>query len=700
MAAYTSNTLSARNATLTWGETARQAIGLFSDETGGQATAIDIEQSKLDDAARRAAAAKSLLSAASDATPQNRAPDNTAIHASLEAMAEDTSKTHAQILSEQRDYIAKILANDKMEVDQRSALQGEFNRLTTEATIAAGDKLVEAARLSAEKAAAAAGPSRAAQVQAEISTYQALLASRKLTADQQMQVENEVAELQVQLVRRTASEGKKSAAEAWEAYKAGMDRQIEEARGNYSEQIRLLQQEVAEASKLYGQQSRQAQEALKAEAAVRLQAGTAAIKATEEQLSAQQDLARAQADFASIGAKPAAQVKPSIGLAFDHSGLDAQVAAEVAQMKSALDTNLNALQASITGKIDLAQTLTQGSDAYNELAKSAAADLAKMAADQKEFADKAVQIQQEAAQKVQDSWAKIGAPIEHAFSSIVGAAIGGGRNAGRAMEHAATGVVESWAKSGVDMLAHWAATQLGLTAATTAGSAARTAAQTPEEAQFISRLAAMLGVHLSTEASKTAATATGAAARTADEAASATAGRAVSAAINASTIQADAAVAAAGAYAATASIPIVGPALAPGAAAEAYGAVSSFQAAASAAGGWDRVPHDGYPTVLHQDEMVLPANVAGPVREMARAGLNAPTAASAAASMPGNSVTTNAGDVSHNASFSQTNHFHGASDQGAIQSALRSSNQDLNSRFSDWYGNTGTPTLPGRKVHK
>ena len=40
----------------------------------------------------------------------------------------------------------------------------------------------------------------------------------------------------------------------------------------------------------------------------------------------------------------------------------------------------------------------------------------------------------------------------------------------------------------------------------------------------------------------------------------------------------------------------------------------------SAAGGWERVPADGMLTQLHKDEMVLPAHIANPMRDMVRGG--------------------------------------------------------------------------------
>ena len=72
--------------------------------------------------------------------------------------------------------------------------------------------------------------------------------------------------------------------------------------------------------------------------------------------------------------------------------------------------------------------------------------------------------------------------------------------------------------------------------------------------------------------------------------------------------------AAANAYASAAEIPFVGWIIAPVAAAAAYSATIAF-----AEGGWDRVPADQV-AMVHKNEMVLPANIAEPVRQMAAAG--------------------------------------------------------------------------------
>ena len=79
-------------------------------------------------------------------------------------------------------------------------------------------------------------------------------------------------------------------------------------------------------------------------------------------------------------------------------------------------------------------------------------------------------------------------------------------------------------------------------------------------------------------------------------------------------------VAAGAAYASTAAIPMVGPALAPAAAAAALAATMAFVPGAHAMGGFD-IPQGLNPiTQLHQREMVLPAHLADPIREMAARG--------------------------------------------------------------------------------
>jgi hypothetical protein len=82
-----------------------------------------------------------------------------------------------------------------------------------------------------------------------------------------------------------------------------------------------------------------------------------------------------------------------------------------------------------------------------------------------------------------------------------------------------------------------------------------------------------------------------------------------------SEVAGNAGVAASAAFASTAAIPYVGPELAPAAAGAAYAAAMAWLPVASAAGGFD-IPAGLNPvTQLHQQEMVLPAHLANPLRE-------------------------------------------------------------------------------------
>ena len=88
-------------------------------------------------------------------------------------------------------------------------------------------------------------------------------------------------------------------------------------------------------------------------------------------------------------------------------------------------------------------------------------------------------------------------------------------------------------------------------------------------------------------------------------------------------ITTEAAKAAAAAFTAVAGIYIVGPVLAIAASVAAGAEVLSLVGnVASAAGGWERVPFDNAPALLHKDEMVLPADLAEGVRNMTGGGGN------------------------------------------------------------------------------
>lgn len=183
----------------------------------------------------------------------------------------------------------------------------------------------------------------------------------------------------------------------------------------------------------------------------------------------------------------------------------------------------------------------------------------------------------------------------------------------------ADSIVNHWIQKGVEWAANWAIMELAKTGATTAGVAARTAA----------------------------------------EATGATVSNAISAGTALKQIAHKAVVAAAGAYAAIASIPVVGPFLAPAAAAAAlYGVYKLASGVFSAKDGMGEVANDGDMYQLHKKEMVLPAKFANPLRDMLSggprtSGLGSVASAAGAAARANN--TTNAGDVNFHYQPKHTN---------------------------------------------
>jgi hypothetical protein len=136
--------------------------------------------------------------------------------------------------------------------------------------------------------------------------------------------------------------------------------------------------------------------------------------------------------------------------------------------------------------------------------------------------------------------------------------------------------------------------------------------------EFVSQVVnKMLEAWLWKELGQTAATQVGVAQRTAAGQLGAAQTLAISGIAAIKQVGNDAAKAFSGAYSALVGVPIVGPAIAPAAATAASGAVLAVQGTiASAAGGYD-VPAGVDPlSQLHQREMVLPATLANPLRQM------------------------------------------------------------------------------------
>jgi hypothetical protein len=172
-------------------------------------------------------------------------------------------------------------------------------------------------------------------------------------------------------------------------------------------------------------------------------------------------------------------------------------------------------------------------------------------------------------------------PIASAFDKMVTGMIQGTRNFGLQLANIGKSVLAEYTNMGVKLMVNWLKTELFKTQATEAGVATRLAA---EEAGAGQSLLITIATAVKTIAIK------------AWEAAAAV-------------------------YASIAAIPYVGPFLAPvmaaGAAATLFGYIGRIS---SAAGGFD-IPSGMNPiTQLHQEEMVLPRDIANPLRESLAGG--------------------------------------------------------------------------------
>jgi hypothetical protein len=138
--------------------------------------------------------------------------------------------------------------------------------------------------------------------------------------------------------------------------------------------------------------------------------------------------------------------------------------------------------------------------------------------------------------------------------------------------------------------------------------------------EFVSMAVKMAQKWLVTEIQKTLATRMQTTIRSAMEKTAAKQSIASDAATGKSQITSAAATGAAKAYQAIVGIPYVGPILAPIAAGVAFVGIEAFASRlGSAAGGWGQVPHDQIASI-HKDEMILPADIAGPMRAIAKGG--------------------------------------------------------------------------------
>jgi hypothetical protein len=178
----------------------------------------------------------------------------------------------------------------------------------------------------------------------------------------------------------------------------------------------------------------------------------------------------------------------------------------------------------------------------------------------------------QAAQTSQRTWQSLMQPIQRAFDTSITGMILGTTTLQKAVANIAQSILAEFVNLGVKMVTNWLASELAMTTATEAGAAARTAAEGEGMA----------------------------------------AGLAMKAANAVKSIMTDAAQAFSGIFAFMS--PLMGPAAAGPAAAGEATVMAAASGIASAAGGWV-VPSDQL-AMVHQNEMILPANISQGLQSM------------------------------------------------------------------------------------
>jgi tape measure domain-containing protein len=193
---------------------------------------------------------------------------------------------------------------------------------------------------------------------------------------------------------------------------------------------------------------------------------------------------------------------------------------------------------------------------------------------------------------VKKDWEKLLDPITAAFDSSIKGMILGTTTMQKVMANLGQAILGEFINMGLKIVKNWAATELAKTSLTQSGTVMRT-------------LLESMGLVKSTAAQTAASTTTIITKKT--EAAL--------------VIPAEAATAAGAAASSVAAIPIVGPGLAAAAYAQTMGMVMGGLAVASSAGGEWQVPADRL-NLVHKNETILPAHIAGPLRDMVSNGGN------------------------------------------------------------------------------
>jgi len=241
------------------------------------------------------------------------------------------------------------------------------------------------------------------------------------------------------------------------------------------------------------------------------------------------------------------------------------------------------------------------------------------------FAEQMQRVQLQAADSTRKAWESVGNGIASSIANSLSGMLTGTRTVAQGIGSILQSLMTKVLDYSLKMAARWlidralelagtSSTEAAKTAATAAGTATRTGLTQAETAAENSSFILRALRWIASELGMTEATTAGTAARATEQAAAAAETEVTAATVNVGQVESYAAIAAAGAAASVAATPFIGPELAVAAAASTYAALQPYAAiAALDVGAWN-VPQDMV-AQIHKDEMVVPATFAEGVRQ-------------------------------------------------------------------------------------
>lgn len=429
-----------------------------------------------------------------------------------------------------------------------------------------------------------------AATQADRARYEQMEIDRNLSLQQEKdywtQIKNEAKEGSaeyrqaleqlVEVHRKEGQAAKEAARQSVEARKQAsaatmndLEVQREETQTASQARIQIDEQIVQNAEKLYGEDSAQYKRAVAEKISDTKSFAAAQIEEAKKAQEAAEKIYKSDADAA-------------IKLTNDkYSGLEREAQSEYSlhQITSAQEIALlqEYEQASFQSDMNILEHYRDEMADKPEVVRTINQQIEQL---EQQHSNRMNQIAQASAKQQQQIWTQYLNPINRAFDTAINGMIQGTQNWHQVTQRMLSSVLSSYVEMGVQMVKDWVAKE-----------AAKLTATVTNAGQQNAVLAS--------------ARATNAAADQADSAASV---------VRAS------GVAGAQGVASFAGAPWPIDLGAPAFGASMAAAASGFGSVASAAGGWDRVPFDDAPALLHRNEMVLPAHLAENVRNMTGKG--------------------------------------------------------------------------------